>query len=255
MTLTAGPMTAGLGDPALLLEAWDVASTAPEVARGGVVLAAIGAVTADGLADLPLGVLGELALRCHLAAFGARLDGVVACPTCAGTLEVVLRLDHLLADSTVTTDTCRADAYGTDSRRVELAHGVVLVRAPTVRDLLAAGDVDDPAATILARCVRDLDGRAVDTRRLSAADLELLDTALEQGAGIGLTRLRTSCPDCDTEVVAVLDPCALLWGRVRMAAPALLHDVARLAAAFGWTEDDVLALSSTRRAAYLELVP
>ena len=86
----AGPAAAGLGDPALLLDAWDAASAAHDLARGGVLLAVIGAVTPDGAADLPLGVLGELALRCHIEAFGSRLDGVVSCPTCAGMLEVVL---------------------------------------------------------------------------------------------------------------------------------------------------------------------
>ncbi len=247
----AGPAAAGLGNPALLLDAWDAASAAPDLTRGGVILAAIGAVTPDGAADLPLGVLGELALRCHIEAFGYRLDGVVSCPTCAGILEVVLRLDDLLADSVSRTDS----AARTDSRSVELASGPVLVRAPTLRDLLAAATGDDPAGAILARCVRDHEGHAVDSTQLSAADLEVLDAALEDGAGVGLTRLRTSCPDCGTSVVAVLDPCTLLWGQVRTAAPALLHDVARLAAAFGWTEDAVLGLSSARRAAYLELVP
>ena len=259
----AWPAAAGLRDPALLLDAWDAGGAAPDVARGSVVLAVSGVVTPDDAADLPLGVLGELALQCHIEAFGARLDGVVGCPTCAGTLEVALRLDRLLADSVARTESvARTDsatraehADRTDSCSVELTTGTAHVRAPTVRDLLAVGTTDDPAHAILARCVQDRAGCAVDPTQVSAADLELLDAALEQGAGVGLTRVRTSCPDCDSEVVAVLDPCALLWGQVLAAAPALLREVARLAAAFGWTEDEVLALTPTRRSAYLELVP
>lgn len=255
--VAGGAATAGLRNPALLLDAWDAAGTAPDLARGSVVLAVVGAVTPDGAVDVPLGMLGELALQCHIEAFGSRLEGVVSCPTCAGTLEVVLALDHLLADSVARTDSASRTepAAGSDWRSVELTTGTAQVRAPTVRDLLAAATADDPARAILARCVRDRVGHAVDAAQVGAADLELLDGALEEAVGVGLTRLRTSCPDCETDVVAFLDPCTVLWGRVLTAAPALLRDVARLAASFGWAEDVVLALSPTRRAAYLEMVP
>ena len=37
------------------------------------------------------------------------------------------------------------------------------------------------------------------------------------------------------------------------AAPALLRDVATLAAAFGWSEREILALPAVRRRAYLQL--
>jgi hypothetical protein len=55
------------------------------------------------------------------------------------------------------------------------------------------------------------------------------------------------------EVSAVVDPAMLLWSAVETHAVALLQDVADLAAAFGWNESDVLALSPRLRAAYLEL--
>jgi hypothetical protein len=54
-------------------------------------------------------------------------------------------------------------------------------------------------------------------------------------------------------VQAALDAAALTWAQVRAAAGRLLGDIADLAAAFGWTEAEVLALPERRRAAYLEL--
>ena len=46
------------------------------------------------------------------------------------------------------------------------------------------------------------------------------------------------------------------WGeryRVTARAGALLHEVHRLASAYGWSETDVLAMSAMRRGVYLEL--
>ena len=67
-------------------------------------------------------------------------------------------------------------------------------------------------------------------------------------------RVRASCPECGADVGAPLDVGALLWDRVARAAGEALHEVAELAAAFGWSEADVLGLTPLRRRAYLELV-
>ena len=45
----------------------------------------------------------------------------------------------------------------------------------------------------------------------------------------------------------------VLWSELQSRAERLLLDVDALARAYGWTEPEILALSSTRRAAYLQL--
>jgi len=234
----------GLGDPSLLLAAWDAASAAPDVAKGCAVLAAAEVIDRDAAFDLPLGLLGELALRCHIEMNGVELDGMAACPACLSGLEISLALDALLP---------AAGPNPPPTRDVVLTGRRVTARAPTVRDLLAAAAASDPRSVIVGRCVREAGGAPVDVSGLDDADLEPLDAALEDLTGAGLATLRAACPGCGAEVVSVLDPGALLWDRVRLAAPALLRDVAVLARAFGWRESDVLALPPSRRRAYLEL--
>jgi hypothetical protein len=51
-----------------------------------------------------------------------------------------------------------------------------------------------------------------------------------------------------------LDTAALLWDEITARAGALLHEVHRLASAYGWSEAQILALSPARRARYLALV-
>jgi hypothetical protein len=193
--------------------------------------------------DLPLGVLGERALRCHVETFGVDLDGVVTCPGCGRRLELGLGVDDLL----------RQALPPPAVRTLDLGGRRTTVRAPTLRDLLDAADAPDARALILARCAVVGDDALVGAERLSGPDVAALDAALEDLTGLGLVTVRATCPDCGDGVTAVLDPGVLLADRVRVAASVLLGEVARLASAFGWRERDVLALPPARRRAYLEL--
>ena len=65
--------------------------------------------------------------------------------------------------------------------------------------------------------------------------------------------MRLACPECGSDVAAEVDPVALLADRVSDEVRDLLGDVAELAAAFGWSETEVLQLSEARRRAYLDL--
>jgi hypothetical protein len=241
-----GPVVrpSGLRDPAILLAAWDAAATARPAARGPAVLAAAGLVDPQLALDTGLGTLGLLAIRCHVQAFGPRVDGMVDCEACGQRLDLDVVLTGLLGD---------ADDPPARTADADLDTGPVVVRAPTPHDLAAAAGTDDPRAALVVRCVHRPGGAAVGPHDLSPADLTVVDAALERLVGVGLVTVRTACPRCGRDVSALLDPGVLLWDRVRVAGRSLMEDVARLAAAFGWREVDVLALPEARRRAYLEL--
>jgi hypothetical protein len=88
---------------------------------------------------------------------------------------------------------------------------------------------------------------------LTDVDLAAIDAAAAHLAGPAAATLATSCPRCDADVRVAIDVGALLWERVSTAAQHLLVEIATLARAFGWSEDDVLALTPARRSAYLAL--
>ena len=60
------------------------------------------------------------------------------------------------------------------------------------------------------------------------------------------------CPGCGTAFREDLDLAAFLWKEIEVEAKRLLFEVHTLASAYGWREHEVLALSSARRAYYLE---
>jgi hypothetical protein len=244
-----GGRTGGLTDAATVLAAWEASAQAPPAARGAALISAAGLVhDQEAALDLPLGDCAALALGAFVASFGPVADCAAECPGCAESLELPVDLRALPT---------AAGAVET----VRVAGGRALaVRAPTVRELLAAAEHDDPRRSLLAACLRPLEP-AVSTAGAAAPDEHMLDAeaeaavdaAAERLAGAAAVVLVTTCPGCGAEVRVGLDPGELLWEAVSDAAERLLGEIATLAAAFGWTEPDVLALPPGRRAAYLAM--
>jgi len=63
-----------------------------------------------------------------------------------------------------------------------------------------------------------------------------------------------SCPKCSHEWEMSFDICSYLWREVDNLAKRALREVAMLAAAFGWSESDILRMSPRRRRLYLEMI-
>jgi hypothetical protein len=65
--------------------------------------------------------------------------------------------------------------------------------------------------------------------------------------------LALACPSCGHQWPAAFDIASFLWKELHAWALRTLREVHTLARSYGWREDDVLALSGTRRQLYLEL--
>ncbi len=234
-----------LADPATLLASWDSAAAAPPLARGAVVLQAAGLCPEQGALDLPLGELGRLAAHCLSATFGDSMECVLTCPACGCSMELDLPIE-LTADRD-------GSPPGSARSGAELGDAEFTIRAPSTRDLLAATGQADVRGVLVRLCASGPEGDPVEVDQLSTEQRRRLEDGLERLAGTALPALNTTCPDCGADVEGVVDPADLLWTQVDRTAPALLRDVAALAAAFGWTERDILAMPASRRSAYLEL--
>jgi len=62
------------------------------------------------------------------------------------------------------------------------------------------------------------------------------------------------CPACPHQWSAPLDIGAFFWAELNAWATRMLREVHLLAAAYGWREPDILALSPRRRQLYLEML-
>lgn len=128
--------------------------------------------------------------------------------------------------------------------------GRIRLRVPTGADQarIEAERRDARALRLLAAALV-VDGD-VDADGLTDEDVERIDAALEETSPEVGTRVATTCPGCGEGNELYVDPYRVL-GRRRSD---LLHEIHRLAGAYGWSEDEILSLPWERRRAYLGLV-
>jgi hypothetical protein len=234
--------------PAALLEAWDAGHTAPAVDRAPTLLRTLGLLP-DGRSerDLTVGECDTLLRDLRRTLFGDLVELVGTCPACGTEVDADVSLMALAPD-----------AARPAPEEVELTvDGYELTaRLPRNEDLswLAVLGDDVGSRDVLERCLlaaHDGDGRPVAAR-------ELPETVAERALGLlaehdpgAQTRVAVRCP-CGERWADELHIRSLLWDELTDWIGATLAEVDLLARAYGWREDEILALPAWRRSWYVE---
>jgi hypothetical protein len=177
--------------------------------------------------DGPLDEVDTRLLELYASLFGPRISLLTVCPGCGETLSAVVPVGALA---------------GEPGPRAGVVDSVE-VRVPTVADLAAAASAGEDARRVLCeRCAAGPVDEAAFARWLEAEHPRLAPS------------ISQTCPGCGEHSEHVLDPAEFVWEQVRARAERLLDEVATLAAAFGWTDDEILSMSTARRHAFLERV-
>jgi hypothetical protein len=261
-----------------LLAAWEDGARCHEVYRPLALLAAALRGTGQGeepaalaaLAALPVAERDLLLVRLREATFGPELEVFGRCTACGMPLEFTLRADEVAKG--LEAAAAEACVEWTESGRR------YRIRPATTDDLaatLTAPDADAAETLLLARCLEAedvaVDGAEGDVKAGGTDDAAAEDrdngavpgpassfpasvvsrfAELHAAAEVGCA---VDCPACATRQVLDLDIGRFLWREVTVAARRLLAEVHLLACTYGWAEQDILALSPARRAAYVEL--
>jgi hypothetical protein len=234
-----------------LLELWEAGAGRTAAAKALLLLTiAEPGLGRDDLLDLSIGARDLRLGGLREVLFGPVIAGTCRCPACDEALEVSFALSDLLA---------RECGAVPGLIELSLSGYQVSCRPATGRDLAAAGsagDLEAARASLVSACVvsAESDGLAVKVTDLPDDVLlavgEAMDAA-DPGANI---ELLLRCDGCGTASTAALDLASFLWTELGAWARRTLREVHELAAAYGWPEPAVLALSQQRRRAYLELV-
>jgi len=141
---------------------------------------------------------------------------------------------------------------------VPLTDGAIAVRVPTAADLVAADGGGDPQCALVELldrvAVAGGDGPYRPVGELDLDGIQRIGAALAAIDPQADTTLELGCPDCGHAFSVPFDPAEFLWGELSEWAVRLLGDVHALALAYGWREEDTLALSPARRRFYLEAI-
>jgi hypothetical protein len=239
----------GLG-PTNLLALWEDGAPLHIVDRAIRMLRAVDpSRDAGSVARLPLGERDALLLAARRAVLGDMLEAHAACPACGERVEFELSCAALIGEGERPPPTWQLEAGG----------AVITLRPLDSLDAaVAASSADADAAyeVLLSRSVAaaERDGEPLGVGELSPELRAAVSASLASHDERAELLIDLACPACNHRWGSVLDIASFLWAELASRAHRLLLDVHALAAAYGWREDDVLALGPTRRAAYVALV-
>ena len=191
------------------------------------------------LADWPLGRRNSALAELRCACFGRTLQGQISCPRCAEELEFQMDAQGLMKAAADSTPTVGVKNHS--------------FRLPTTRDLARIARETDPrraAIQLVESCRTD----AVDSAGWPDEELEEIGERMAAADPMAEIRMTFDCDECGYQWQENLDIVAFFWTEIEARAKRLLMEVHTLAAAYGWTEKETLALSEPRRARYLEMV-
>jgi len=240
-----------LGDDKLLL-VWEAGRWASPPSRTLLLHAAARPeISADERADIPLAERDAVLLELHGALFGDRMPCFVACPQCRAQLEFEMSA-HAVQQHT-------AAHSGEGLLEWRCGDWRVQFRLPTSRDvglLESCSAVADARALLASRCVihAERDGSPVAAGKLAEAQLNALSARMAECDPGGDLRISLRCAGCGHVWESLLDAGNFLWAEVSAYARRLLREVHTLAHDYGWSESEILRMSSARRNMYLELV-
>jgi hypothetical protein len=234
-----------------LLDVWDrCAPESPPHQRALLLLArSHPELTWDALADLPIGVRDRRLLELRTQLFGPVVSAVEGCPSCGARLEVTLDTSALLA----------ADAHGPHLGSVVVGEYAVAFRLPTSRDLevlVFQPSIASARAALLARCVTSAEHNSepIGVATLPVDVIDAVEQAMDAADPLANIELQLHCLDCGNTWPVRFDVVSYLWSEIGIWAGQILREVHRLAAAYGWSEREILSLSPGRRRRYLEMI-
>lgn len=233
-----------------LLQAWEVGFAQSPSNRALTLLsAACQERSPDDLAKLSIGRRDAMLLTLREQTFGSIMNCIGLCSGCGERMEFDLQTSQIRAE--------KEDA----TEFVSVTHGdyEMNVRSPNSLDLLSisvAGDVATARRQLLERCVISAtrESRAVAVGDLPSVVVDAIEDALENADPQADLQLTVSCPSCGFSYPQTLDIVSFLWNELNSWACNLLHEVHRLASAYGWTEKEILTMSPRRRRFYLNLI-
>jgi hypothetical protein len=235
-----------------LLAVWEQGARRPTALRALLLLAACEADPAkETLADLPLGERNRRLIALRERLFGPELVSVADCPACRARLELRLPITRLRATGEAV---AAAEALTLETRGYRLTF-----RLPTSRDLLELPTHQPGSARrwLAERCLRESSrrGKALPASALPDRAIQALGRRMAEADPLAVVELALDCPACRHRWGALFEIASFLWDELDQWARRLLHDVHRLASAYGWGETEILRLTPWRRQAYLEMLP
>lgn len=198
----------------------------------------------DELARWSVGCRDAVLFRLRQALFGEALSSVVRCGHCQAAVELSFALSDIWF---------AGEAGAPSEGVVSMAGYEVQFRAPDSEDLGAVRHEESVGAArlrLLERCILSVspDGELPD------AVCAAVVSGIAASDPVADRRLSVVCQECGYRWEEIFDIAAWLSIEIGTWVRRMLREVHSLAAAYGWREEDILAMNPTRRRMYLSIL-
>lgn len=202
----------------------------------------------DELVRLPLGRRDALLLKLRGGTFGDRFDFLVRCPKCATAFEFGVSMQQILLRPP---DEGLGGVIEEDGLQLRY-------RLPNSGDLAAVLGFPDPNVArkaLLGRCmIARREGEPVSLTTVPGHLIDAAAAAIAEQDPQSDIVFKNTCRECGHVWRSTFDVVEYFWAELDAYALRLQDDVHRIAQAYGWTEDVIIAMPVQRRKRYLELI-
>lgn len=234
-----------------LLNLWEQGQSQSPVHRGLMLLsAACDESPPDDLAMLSIGQRNAKLLQLHQRIFGSKLFSVAKCPSCSEALDLSLNVADLQ---------CASPAGSSEDHSIRHEGFEVRFRLPNSLDLAAIAESTELQTAVrhlLTRCMLSAhqEGKDCPIEQLSPATVKAVADAMARTDPMGDIQIALSCPACGHAFQVAFDVVSFFWSEINAWSQFMLYQVHCLASAYGWSEAEILEMSSWRRQYYLNLI-
>lgn len=213
----------------------------------------------QALATLSIGQRDTCLLDLRQQLFGTELSSLADCPGCGERLEMNFRVSDIRAPATPPSAQPLSIRYPGKPSTKQSDYEASF-RLPNSLDLMSLpveASLAELRIKLFERCligVRRPGAKSENGQLAAKLPSKMIEAAIEQMAEADAqadVRLGLTCPCCERRWKATFDIVSYLWSEVQERATQLMREIHALASAYGWSEAEILALSSWRRQTYL----
>jgi hypothetical protein len=233
--------------PLELLQIWEQSLGLPPVDRAVALLETVcGDVPECDPSEFSIGERDRQLLTLRERTFGPEIRALARCPSCNQPLELQFRVDDV-----------RLEPADLPRLPLTVSRGdyAVKFRLPTSNDLRQLQEAA-AAQQLLRLCVLEArcQGAEIEVERLPSVVVDAVVESMAQADPQAEIELSLDCFDCQHRWQQCFDIESFFWAEVRNWAERTLREIHQLASAYGWTEQEIVAVSPLRRSLYLNLI-
>ena len=234
-----------------LLNVWEWGRTEPPFQRALMLLAAsCPDKVPEELAMLPIGRRDALLLKLRAWTCGPVLESMVACTACKEQFECAFTVE----DIGLAPDENPPEHYTLRTGGYDVAFR--LPNSTDLAEIAACKTIESGRRRLLERCLLRMNrgDDEIAVAQVPEAVVEAIAEHMAQADAQADVRFALTCPACGHTWESIFDIVSYFWSEIDAWAHRTLDDIHTLAAAYCWTEAEILALSARRRQFYIDKV-